>query len=85
MGQLYLGLLHRPADSGGRASWVGEPPAGVSESDVEAGFLSSPEYRPAHAAAGSCSGVRPFAQSEVRFLVSQGRRSVAISFVPKAN
>jgi uncharacterized repeat protein (TIGR01451 family) len=47
--QLYLSLLHRPADANGRAFWVNALLAGESEADVEAGFLSSAEYRAAHA------------------------------------
>jgi hypothetical protein len=40
----YLEFLNRPADPGGLAYFVQQLEAGVSDQDVIASLLSSPEY-----------------------------------------
>src|SRR5262249_13296344 len=40
---------HREADAAGRAGWVSALQGGMSESEVAVNFLSSEEYRQAHA------------------------------------
>jgi hypothetical protein len=47
--QLYLTLLHRPAEANEQAYWVNNMLAGMSEANVEVGFLSSAEYQAEHA------------------------------------
>jgi hypothetical protein len=45
----YQNFLHRPADAAGRMGWVSALLSGLSEGQVEQGFLMSPEYQVTHA------------------------------------
>jgi hypothetical protein len=47
--QFYATYLHRAADAGGRAFWVSALAGGMGEEQVAEGFLTSAEYRQAHA------------------------------------
>lgn len=42
--QIYLNVLGRPADSGGRAFWISELERGLSRGTVMLGFSEAPEY-----------------------------------------
>jgi Ca2+-binding RTX toxin-like protein len=43
--QLYLNVLHRPADAGGLAFWSGQLNAGTPRADVTLGFTESLEFQ----------------------------------------
>jgi len=49
--RLSTTLLHRPADSGGRAVWAHALMAGLSEAQVTEAIVTSPEYLTAHPSA----------------------------------
>jgi len=41
---LYLTLMNRPADAGGKAYWLNQLNSGLPREDIFAGFVNSPEF-----------------------------------------